>query len=110
MASSPEKRSEDRHTCDAVIMWAYFNTSNAHDARMMNVSRSGGYFESSQEAIPGATLFIRVQNRTSSAGGHAAGAQDAIRSAALGEVKWCREMASGSSRRFGIGFRYHIPV
>jgi hypothetical protein len=33
-----------------------------------------------------------------------------MRTTALGEVKWCRELQERQPRRFGIGVRYHIPV
>jgi hypothetical protein len=33
-----------------------------------------------------------------------------MKTTALGEVKWCRELFGGSVVRFGIGVRYHIPV
>ena len=33
-----------------------------------------------------------------------------MKTTALGEVKWCRELFDGPSVRFGIGVRYHIPV
>jgi hypothetical protein len=108
MALPTEKRTEARHDYDADIMWAYFNTSSFHGARMVNVSRSGGYFLTEEAALPGATLFIRV-HKFPVEGAHAA-CPDAPRTAALGEVKWCREVGSGHAPYFGVGFRYHIPV
>jgi len=33
-----------------------------------------------------------------------------MKTTALGEVKWCRELFGGPAVRFGIGVRYHIPV
>ena len=57
MGSETEKRSEDRHGCDAGVDWAYFNKADFYRAHLLNVSPSGGYFECEQRIIPGATTF-----------------------------------------------------
>ncbi len=108
MGEELEKRSEDRSHCDADIEWAYFNKSDAHAARLLNVSKSGGYFECKHPIIPGATILIRVYKRVS--GSPAEPAETQLRTAALGEVKWCCELAGRRSPVFGIGIRYHLPV
>jgi hypothetical protein len=108
MSEESEKRSEDRSCCDADIEWAYFNKSDAYAARLLNVSPSGGYFECRHPIIPGATILIRVQKSVS--GGSVESTETHLRTAALGEVKWCREIADRSSSVFGIGIRYHLPV
>jgi hypothetical protein len=74
---------------------------------MVNVSRGGG-ISNPNKLLPGATLFIRVQRMLIP--GTADPCPDAIRTAALGEVKWCREVGNGQVLHFGVGFRYHIPV
>ncbi len=107
MPPAIDKRSEARRRCYAEVMWAYFNTMDFHAARMVNVSRGGGYFETGQPALPGASVFIRVQKVLDAA--DPSSPAEALRSAALGEVKWCRDL-SGGGAQFGVGFRYHIPV
>jgi len=108
MESNSEKRCEDRQQCDAAIEWAYFNKGECFSARMLNFSQNGGYFVSGQPLIPGATILIRLRNID--AGGADACDRSAMKTNALGEVKWCRELSDASAARFGIGVRYHFPV
>lgn len=107
MGARSEKRCEDRQHCDAVVEWAYFNKADFFNARLMNFSRGGGYFECAQSLIPGATILIRLQKGAFSSG---ESGSPHMRTTALGEVKWCRELQERQPRRFGIGVRYHIPV
>jgi hypothetical protein len=108
MGSEIEKRSEDRRGCAAAIDWAYFNKADFYSAHLLNVSPSGGYFECEQRIIPGATLFIRLHHGPASVGDPTI--CDCMRSTALGEVKWCRELTDRKPRPYGVGIRYHMPV
>lgn len=108
MESKPEKRCEDRQACDAVIEWAYFNKGECFSARLLNFSKGGGYFVSGQPLIPGATILIRL--RSFESGDSNASECSAMRTTALGEVKWCRELSGAPAAGFGIGVRYHLPV
>lgn len=107
MGALSEKRCEDRQNCDAEVKWAYFNKADFFNARLLNFSGGGSYIECAQPLIPGATILIRLQTSASSAGEPPS---RNMRTTALGEVKWCRELHAGQSQRFGIGVRYHIPV
>jgi len=108
MESNPEKRSEDRQACDASIEWAYFNRGESCSARLLNFSKGGGYFVSGQPLIPGATILIRLRKLES--GGPDTFDCCAMRTTALSEVKWCRELSGVPAARYGIGVRYHFPV
>jgi hypothetical protein len=108
MESNPEKRGEDRQTCDASIEWAYFNKGESFSARLLNFSTGGGYFVSGQPLIPGATILIRL--RSVEPGDADAFDRSAMRTTALGEVKWCRPIGATPAASFGIGVRYHFPV
>ena len=108
MGSETEKRREDRHGCDASIDWAYFNKSDFYSAHLLNISPSGGYFECEQRIIPGATLFIRLHHGPAGVGDPTN--RDGMRSTALGEVKWCRELPDQKTFAYGVGIRYHVPV
>jgi hypothetical protein len=108
MESPPDKRCEQRQPCEAAIEWAYFNKPPAHPARLLNFSKGGGYFESDQPPVAGATIQIRLQHCDSCTDGSVH--RTWIRTTALGEVKWCRRLPETQSTRFGIGIRYHIPV
>ncbi|MGE5256674.1 MAG: hypothetical protein ACM3KE_08400 [Hyphomicrobiales bacterium] len=107
MRARSEKRCEDRQKCDAAVEWAYFNKADFFSARLLNFSKGGSYFESPQSLIPGATILIRLQ-KDAYRGGESASSH--MRTTALGEVKWCRELQEKQPHRFGIGVRYHIPV
>ena len=108
MKPTSEKRCEGRQSCDAAIEWAYFNKVESSSARMLNFSKGGGYFVSGQPLLPGATILIRLQ--AFDAPGQAPCERGALRTTALGEVKWCRELSGTSTGWFGIGVRYHFPV
>jgi hypothetical protein len=108
MGSETEKRSEDRHGCDAGVDWAYFNKAEFYSAHLLNISPSGVYFECEQRIIPGATIFIRLHHGPAGVGNSAI--HDSMRSTALGEVKWCRELPDQKKRPYGVGIRYHMPV
>jgi len=107
MAARSEKRCENRQECNAAVEWAYFNKPDFFKAQLLNFSGGGGYLESAQPPIPGATILIRLQASTSSGGDPA---YRNLRTTALGEVKWCRELQAGQTCRFGVGLRYHYPV
>jgi hypothetical protein len=107
MGALSEKRCEDRQNCDAEVEWAYFNKADFFNARLLNFSGGGSYMESAQPLIPGATILIRLQPRAALADKPPI---RNMRTTALGEVKWCRELHAEPSHRFGIGVRYHIPV
>lgn len=109
MESNPEKRCEHRQSCDADIEWTYFNRGDCFSARLLNFSKGGGYFISSQPLTPGATVLIRVRD-FSPADSKVCDIGTTPRMTALGEVKWCREISGGAAARFGIGVRYHFPV
>lgn len=107
MGALSEKRCEDRQKCDADVEWAYFNKADFFNARLLNFSGGGSYIECAKPLIPGATILIRLQACAVS------GDKPPIcnmRTTALGEVKWCRELQAEQIQRFGIGVRYHIPV
>jgi hypothetical protein len=107
MAARPEKRSENRQICSAAVEWAYFNKPDVFKAQLLNFSGGGGYIECTQPLITGATILIRLQACTSPGGDSA---YRNLRTTALGEVKWCRELQAEQPYRFGVGLRYHIPV
>lgn len=107
MAAQSEKRSENRQECNAAVEWAYFNKPDFFDAQLLNFSGGGGYLECTRPLIPGATILVRLQACANSGEDPA---YRHLRTTALGEVKWCRELQAELSCRFGIGLRYHFPV
>jgi hypothetical protein len=106
MAEKIEKRNERRYDCNADFEWAYFNTENRSDCRMLNCSRSGGYFESSLETHPGATIIMRLKRR--SAVNKEAGSRETPRTTTLATVEWCRKLPGRAGGQFGVGVKYFV--
>jgi len=96
-----ERRAEHRQACDYNIVWAYFNKDSLVFARMLNCSRAGCYFETSQPVTTGSTLTIRIER---SANGHQNHPAGSVRSNAVAEVKWCEKRG----KHYGVGARYHF--
>jgi hypothetical protein len=106
MADKTEKRNERRYDCNADFDWAYFNKESRSDCRMLNCSLSGGYFESSQETHPGATIIIRLKRRAATNKETAARAP--LRTTTLATVEWCRKLQGRAGSEFGVGVKYFV--
>ena len=96
-----ERRAEHRQACDYNIVWAFFNKANLVFARMLNCSRGGCYFETSQDVTPGSSVSIRLDRSVT-------GPQNStavpVLSNAVAEVKWCDKR----NNQYGVGARYHF--
>ncbi len=57
-----KRRLEIRFDCEAKVKWSYFNKRRYFDAKIINCSPNGNYFESPHEIKPGATILIRLEN------------------------------------------------
>jgi DNA-binding NarL/FixJ family response regulator len=97
-----EQRIEQRQSCDCNILWTYFNRENFAPAKMLNCTRSGCYFETSQHLSSRATVLIRIEKCVIATEDQTLGA---LRSTAVGEVKWCQKR----NDVYGVGVRYHFP-
>lgn len=96
-----ERRAEQRQACDCNIVWAYFNKDNKVFARMLNCSRAGCFFETSQHLSTGSTVLIRLEMSETGPQDDTAGS---VRSNAVAEVKWCDKR----NNQYGVGARYHF--
>ena len=96
-----ERRAEHRQACDYNIVWAFFNKDNLVSARMLNCSRGGCYFETSQDVTTGSSVSIRLDRSVT-------GPQNStavpVLSNAVAEVKWCDKR----NNQYGVGARYHF--
>lgn len=106
MADLSEKRNERRYNCNADFEWAYFNKEISSDCRMLNCSRSGGYFESPRETHPGTTILIRLKRRASITG--RSGSREPLRTTTLATVEWCRKLQGKAAGQFGVGVKYLV--
>jgi hypothetical protein len=112
MNQLPEKRRNERFPCRTPVEWAYFNKSEKHSARMNNYSQAGACFESSRAPMQGATILVRLEAYQSDCRSDCreGNACPWPRSISLGEVKWCRNLASSGLPLFGVGVKFHLQV
>lgn len=99
-----ERRMEERYNCEAKIKWSYFNKSSFYDAKILNFSRNGIYFETPHEIKPEATILIRLETLLSKNMG--LNDHECLRTVTLGDVKWCNEFFADDVSYFGVGVRH----
>jgi len=102
-----EKRRSMRHKCQASIEWSYFNKDIYFDAKLLNFSESGVYFETAHDLKPKATIFIKMNTfspRKIDSLDH-----ECPRSVSLGEVKWRINLSGSDQSCYGVGVRYPFP-
>ena len=98
-----ERRMETRYDCEAKIKWSYFIKGGSFDAKTLNCSPNGIYFETPNEVKSGTTILIRIDSFSSK--NIRSDEPNCLRSVSLAEVKWCRESSNGGDRYFGAGVR-----
>jgi len=96
-----ERRAEHRQACDYNIVWAFFNKENLVSARLLNCSRGGCYFETSQDVTTGSSVSIRLDRSVTGSQNSTA---EPVLSNAVAEVKWCDKR----NDQYGVGARYHF--
>jgi hypothetical protein len=99
-----EKRSNERHNCEASFICNYFNKEKSHKARVLNYSESGVYIECDGFFKCGATVLLRMERFVS--GDSDAEVCCSLGTVSLGQVKWCKEMADRDSPYFALGLKY----
>jgi len=102
-----ERRLERRYECEAKIKWSYFITGGLFDAKTLNCSPNGIYFETPNEVKSGTTIQIRIETLLSK--NTRSDEPNCLRSVSLAEVKWCRESSNDGDRYFGVGVR-HLDI
>jgi len=105
MNNHTEKRYDERCGCEAIIKWSYFSEYMHFDAKILNFSRSGIYLIADQDIKPGTTIFVRLEILLSGTWGSSG--HGWLRTISIGEVKWCKEMATNGADYYGIGVRYY---
>lgn len=107
METQSEKRIDERHRVRAAVVYSHFNTHQRYHAKALNFSHGGLYLEVPNFLKPGASLQIRVADFRSSPS--ARPDRPDLRSVALAEVKWCREIEGEGRTHYGVGLRYLMP-
>ena len=113
LIKATEKRTERRHACEAMIKWTQFNRIAFHygheiyyHARVLNFSKSGLYFETTDSLKPGTILLFRLE--ASRCGASDSEDYECLRTISLVEIKWCQDLHQNGESYFGIGARYPI--
>ena len=104
---STDKRRYERIGCEAVIEWSYFNQGVYFDAKLINFSKNGVYFETDRELKPGVSIFLntkRISPSTIKSKGH-----QRPRSVSLGEVQWCLDLSGRNKSCYGVGVKFPFP-
>jgi len=101
---SDRRRLEKRFDCEAKVKWSYFNMGRYFDARILNCSPNGNYFETPHEIKPGATILIRVETFLSKI--FRFDDPVCLRTVYLAEVKWCKKSSENGDSYFGVGVRH----
>lgn len=105
MKTNAEKRTCERHSYTASIVFSYFNKEHCFEAQTLNHSAGGMCFKSNFFLKPGATVYIRVKkfHPNNSYVGLCSG----LRSTMLAEVKWCDEKLDAHVFSYGVGVKYY---
>lgn len=100
MADS-EQRDATRLRHKADIMLENFPAGAHFEAKMLNYSRGGMYFESDYAPLPGTEIYIGIENSP----------YDASPDMYRAQVRWRRKLpAQDSKYTFGVGVKYHYPI
>jgi hypothetical protein len=106
MLRKKEKRTGERFTSNAAIIFCIFSTKNWTENRSvtLNISAGGMCFESRHSLKPHANLYIRTGQNPEMVSNipnwHL------LRTSTLAEVRWCREISDEDNCGYSIGVKY----
>ncbi len=108
MQTTAEKRADERQSFVGPIVFSYFNKELCFDAQTLNHCDSGLCFKSDVDLKPGATVYIKAKKfpPNLSCNTNCRG----LRSVALGEIKWCKEIPDPMVHSYEIGVKYYEPA
>ena len=99
-----KRRMEKRYDCEAKIKWSYFNNGEIFDAKILNCSLNGNYFETPHVIKPGSTILIRLETLLSKC--TRSDEPLCLRTISLAKVKWCNNRVEDGDLNFGVGVRH----
>ncbi len=99
-----EKRTDKRHRCEASIAWGGFNKKKMFNAKILNYSKDGMYFESDVFFKEGANIYFQMNDFLF----YASDPElcEGLRTMSLAEVKWWKDIGGAEDNHFGVGVRY----
>lgn len=95
MNKNQEKRISERFTLAGPIKFAHSDIKNVFEAKLINCSEDGIYFESDIGLQPGTDVFL---------------ADSDDNKFFRAEVIWCKKLDPDGVYDYGIGARYKDPV
>lgn len=110
MPNIAEKRVCARCQHEAPIICGYFNSDYYCPAETFNHSRDGIYIETDFSFRPGATVYIRLDNRKQSTTPSGKGVCEGHPTVALAEVKWRKKLLNSGNSVYGVGLKYYQPA
>ena len=100
-----DKRINKRHNCEASIVCNCFNRGNVLNAKMLNYSEGGMYFESDGFFKKGTNVIFKVKSYF-----HIVTDPErykGLRTVSLAEVRWWKKIKDKTQINFGIGVKYY---
>lgn len=95
-----ENRDYFRYKYRAKILLETYSTGAYYQAKMLNYSRGGLYFESDYAPLPGTDIYIGIENSPYDFGADIYRAQ----------VRWRTKLSKKKSKySYGVGVRYNHP-
>jgi hypothetical protein len=104
-APSPERRWIARHGERMPLTMSVFNQEDVFEALLVDYGPDGLCVETKRRILPGTSVYMRLDTRQAGAAGKAC--RQGLRTTALGEVKWCRELNPDRSPAYRVGVRYY---
>ncbi|MBW2603454.1 MAG: hypothetical protein JRE28_03920 [Deltaproteobacteria bacterium] len=99
-----EKRTDKRRRCEASIAWGCFNKKKTFNAKMLNYSRYGMYFESDVFFKEGVNIYFQMDDCLVDASDPEP--CEGLRTISLAEVKWWKNIGGADENHFGVGVKY----
>lgn len=100
-----EQRAYERYDSNAVINCRYLSDGTPVGGNMINYSESGLCFETPVPFIENSVVVVEIDSNNGNRSGiHPS---KSSRSICVGEIKWCREIQSGSSPNYKAGLSYY---
>jgi len=100
MAAKNDFRAKERTKHKAKILLDNFLNNTCHEARMLNYSAGGMYFESDYAPLPGSEISIGIRHSPYDSG------PDIYRA----QVRWRIPLPQNSKYAYGVGVSYCEPV
>ena len=99
-----EKRIDKRHRCKASIAWGCFNKKKMFNAKVLNFSKDGMYFESDVFFKEGANIYFQMNDFLFDDSDPEV--CEGLRTISLAEVKWWKDIGGEDDNYFGVGVKF----